>query len=132
MSPRTILQWGALNGLLAVAAGALAAHGLKTQLPPDMLAVWQTGVQYQSVHTLALLVVGLLTIHHPSRVGRLAGWLFLGGIFIFSGSLYLLALTGAHWLGAITPLGGGAFLAGWLALLMAARNLPTSPSEPRY
>ncbi|CAK0761187.1 DUF423 domain-containing protein [Gammaproteobacteria bacterium] len=126
MTPRTALQWGALSGLLAVAAGAFAAHGLRSQLPPDLLAVWQTGVQYQGTHALALLAAGLLTLHHPSRAGSLAGWLFLVGILIFSGSLYLLALTGVRWLGAITPLGGAAFLGGWLALLVAARNLPTS------
>ncbi|CAK0746135.1 DUF423 domain-containing protein [Gammaproteobacteria bacterium] len=126
MTPRATLQWGALNGLLAVAAGAFAAHGLKSQLPADLLAIWQTGVQYQAMHALALLAVGLLTLQHPSRAGRLAGWLFLGGIIIFSGSLYLLALIGVRWLGVITPLGGAAFLGGWLAFLVAARNLPIS------
>jgi uncharacterized membrane protein YgdD (TMEM256/DUF423 family) len=108
----------------AVAAGAFGAHALKSALTPDLLAVWHTAVQYQAWHALALLAVGLLMTNDPSgrrgRGLRAAAWLFAIGIVLFSGSLYLLALSGQRWLGAVTPLGGVAFLAGWLALAWAA------------
>lgn len=111
----------ALNGFMAVACGAFAAHGLKARLPEDLLAIFQTGVQYQMYHALALLAVGLLGLHmDQSGLLRTSGWLFIAGIIIFSGSLYILSLTGTRWLGAITPIGGVAFLAGWLLLLAAA------------
>lgn len=110
----------AVNGFMAVACGAFAAHGLRARLPADLLAVFQTGVQYQMYHALALLAVGILGLHMGSSgLLRASGWLFLAGIIIFSGSLYVLSLSGVRWLGAITPIGGVAFLAGWL-LLMAA------------
>lgn len=110
----------AVNGFMAVACGAFAAHGLRARLPADLLAVFQTGVQYQMYHALALLAVGILGLHMGSSgLLRASGWLFLAGIVIFSGSLYVLSLSGVRWLGAITPIGGVAFLAGWL-LLMAA------------
>ena len=106
-----------VNGFLAVALGAFAAHGLKSMLGPDLLATFQTGVQYHMYHTLALLAIGILALHFPSQSGlRIAGYLFLAGILIFSGSLYVLALSGIRWLGAITPIGGVAFLAGWAML----------------
>jgi uncharacterized membrane protein YgdD (TMEM256/DUF423 family) len=113
---RHFLALGAINGLLAVAFGAFAAHGLKGILSEGLLAVFQTGVEYQAMHALALLAVGLLGEHgrHPRL--RLAGWAFATGILLFSGSLYLLALTDARWLGAVTPFGGTAFLVGWGAL----------------
>jgi len=107
---------GAICGFLAVALGAFAAHGLKQLLSAGLLATFQTGVDYQAMHALALLVVGLLSQHRHSRALNVAGWSFATGILVFSGSLYLLALTDARWLGAITPLGGGAFLIGWAAL----------------
>jgi uncharacterized membrane protein YgdD (TMEM256/DUF423 family) len=106
-----------LNGFIAVSLGAFAAHGLKSMLGADLLATFQTGVQYHMYHSLALLAVGILVLQFPAQTGlRIAGFLFLAGIIIFSGSLYVLALSGIRWLGAITPIGGVAFLAGWALL----------------
>jgi uncharacterized membrane protein YgdD (TMEM256/DUF423 family) len=106
-----------VNGFIAVSLGAFAAHGLKSMLGPDLLATFQTGVQYHMYHSLALLAVGILVLQFPAQTGlRIAGFLFLAGIIIFSGSLYILALSGIRWLGAITPIGGVAFLAGWALL----------------
>jgi len=105
---------------MAVALGAFGAHALKARLAPDMAAVWQTAVQYHAWHALALLATGILLTQDPAR-GLLgtAGWLFLAGIVLFSGSLYLLALTGMRGLGAVTPLGGVAWLAGWAVFAWA-------------
>ena len=112
---------GAINGFLAVAFGAFAAHGLKSALSPGLLEVFRTGVEYQAMHAAALLVVGLLGQHaRNTRLLRVAGWAFASGILVFSGSLYLLAVTDARWLGAITPLGGTAFLVGWATMAWAA------------
>ena len=112
---------GALSGFVAVAAGAFGAHGLKSRLTPDLLAVFETAARYQMYHALALVLVGVLAVRRPDGGGTLpslgaAGWLFLAGTLLFSGSLYVLALSGQRWLGAITPLGGLCFLGGWLAL----------------
>jgi uncharacterized membrane protein YgdD (TMEM256/DUF423 family) len=104
---------GALSAFIAVAAGAFGAHALRARLPPDLLTVFETGARYQMYHALALLAVAWACNHWPGTPLRLAGWLFIGGTLLFSGSLYLLALTGARWLGAVTPLGGLLFLAGW-------------------
>ena len=121
MTARAALTLAALLMFVAVAAGAFGAHALRTRLAPDMTAVWQTAVQYHAWHALGLAVVGLLTIHVPERAGlALAGWLFIVGIVLFPGSLYAMALTGVRALGAITPIGGVAFLAGWLSLAWAA------------
>ena len=111
----------AISGFLVVALGAFGAHGLKEKISADLLAVYQTGVLYQMFHTLALLTVALLLMQQP-QLGALSwsGWLFVAGIVIFSGSLYLLALTGVRVLGAITPIGGVAFLGGWFCLIGAA------------
>jgi len=118
---KTYLLIAALNGFIAVALGAFGAHGLKQRLSADMLAVYQTGVQYHFYHTFALLAVALLLLHLPLNNSlRWSGILFAVGIVIFSGSLYVLSITGIRWLGAITPLGGVAFLAGWLLLARAA------------
>jgi uncharacterized membrane protein YgdD (TMEM256/DUF423 family) len=103
-----------------VALGAFAAHGLKNTIPPDMLAVFETGVRYQMYHAFALFAAAWGFAQWQSRGFVLAGWLFVAGIVVFSGSLFLLALTGARWLGAVTPLGGLAFLAGWLCLTWGA------------
>jgi len=109
-----------LNGALAVVLGAFGAHGLKQRLSTDMLAVYQTGVQYHFYHTLALLAVALLMLQWPSNnTLRWSALLFCIGIVIFSGSLYLLSISGLRWFGAITPIGGVAFIAGWLALALA-------------
>ena len=129
--PKTYLLIAALSGFIAVALGAFGAHGLRDKLSADLLAVYQTGVQYQFYHTFALLAVGLLLMLStpslssaviPPQVTWLkwSGNLFAIGIVIFSGSLYVLALSGVRWLGAITPLGGLAFLAGWISLAVAA------------
>ena len=115
---RTLFALGALLAGLAVAAGAFGAHGLRDRLPPDMLAIFETAVRYQMYHALALLVVGSLAGQWPA--GAVAGWCFVVGIAVFSGSLYVLSLTGVRWLGAITPLGGVAFLVGWAWLAWAA------------
>jgi uncharacterized membrane protein YgdD (TMEM256/DUF423 family) len=113
---RTFLLLGALGGFFTVALGAFAAHGLQAILSPGLLQTFHTGVDYQGLHSLALLAVGVLLRTQDAAALRLAGWAFASGILIFSGSLYLLALTDARWLGAITPLGGAAFLLGWGAL----------------
>lgn len=106
-----------INGFIAVSLGAFAAHGLKNALSPDLLATFQTGVQYHMYHALALLGIGVLSLHFPAQtLLKAAGFLFLAGIVLFSGSLYVLALSGIRWLGAITPLGGVAFLGGWALL----------------
>lgn len=111
---------GALSALIAVGAGAFGAHGLRARLAPELLAVFETGARYQMYHSLALLAVAWAASVWPSGVVTAAGWLFTAGIVLFSGSLYLLALTGVRWLGAITPLGGVAFLLGWGLLAWAA------------
>ena len=112
---------GGMNGFLAVALGAFGAHGLKTRLSPEMLAVYQTAVQYHTTHALALLAVGIVTYWLPdSPYLKGAGWLFLSGIILFSGSLYVLSITGDRWLGTIAPAGGSCFLIGWALLAIAA------------
>lgn len=112
--PKTFLILGAINAFLCVAFGAFGAHGLKQRLSVDMLAVYQTGVQYHFYHALGLIVVGLVLLHLPkSRPVVLSGWLMLTGIVLFSVSLYALSLTGIRGLGMITPFGGVAFLSAW-------------------
>lgn len=112
-----ILFWGAVNGFLAVALGAFGAHGLKQRLAPDLLTIYHTGVEYHFYHAMGLCIIGILTWIAPQvNLFRTAGWTMLVGIVIFSGSLYLLAITGQRWLGAITPFGGLAFLAAWAML----------------
>src|SRR6266576_452834 len=121
---RTFLLLGAILGFLGVAFGAFGAHGLRSRLSPEMLAVLETGVRYQMYHVFALLIVSSAIGHLGSaRLLAIAGWSFFAGILLFSGSLYALALTSTGILGAITPLGGLAFLIGWacLALFAAAR-----------
>ena len=106
----------AVAAFLAVALGAFGAHGLEGRISEADLATFETAVRYQMYHALALLLVAALPEAVADRGGRVAGWGFAGGILVFSGSLYLLLLTGQRWLGALTPLGGIAFLAGWAAL----------------
>src|SRR5216110_1321791 len=117
---RTFLLAGGISGLIAVAFGAFGAHGLRGRLTPEMLTVFETGVRYHMYHALALLLVAALVPRMPGKAMVAAGWLFVAGITLFSGSLYLLAVTGVTVLGAITPIGGVAFLAGWALLAFAA------------
>jgi len=117
---RTFIFVGALMGFVGVGLGAFGAHGLKGRLTAEMLAVFETGVRYQMYHALALLALGALMSRLEGRAVVVAGWSFTAGILIFSGSLYALALSGVTMLGAITPIGGVAFLIGWIALAIAA------------
>ncbi len=116
---RTFVGLGAIFAFLGVAAGAFGAHSVKALLTQDMLAVYETAVRYQMYHALALVIVGWADHRGRTASLRLAGWLFVLGILLFSGSLYVLSLSGIRWLGAVTPLGGVSFLAGW-GLLAAA------------
>ncbi len=117
---KLFLVLGSVNAMLAVMLGAFGAHGLKKMLTPDLLAVFVTGVQYHFYHALGLLAVGLIAIHLPGSIQlKLSGWLMVAGIIVFSGSLYLLALTGIRWLGAITPIGGVCFILAWAMLALA-------------
>lgn len=112
---KTFIVIGAVAMALGVILGAFGAHGLKNKLTPDLLAVYQTGVEYHLYHALGLILVGVLINQFPQVSGlHTGGWLLLAGILIFSGSLYVLAISGIRWLGAITPIGGTAFIAGWL------------------
>ena len=120
---RVFLMLAAFFGFTGVALGAFAAHGLKNRLTEQYLAIFHTGVTYQLVHTLALFGVALLLVHLPGRLVAWAGAFFVLGIVLFSGSLYVLTLTGISKLGIITPMGGAAFLAGWLCLGLAAWRL---------
>ena len=118
---RAFLVLGAINGLLTVALGAFGAHALKGLLDERGVGWWQTAVHYHGLHAVALLAVGMLALHGArGRALRVAGWGFLLGITLFCGSLYLMALSGVRALGAITPLGGVAFLIAWAALAMSA------------
>ena len=116
------IAMASISGFLAVVFGAFGAHGLKNRLTPDLMDVWQTAVQYHFWHTLALLGTGILLSqasllqNFQSNYLVISGWLFAAGIVIFSGSLYVLCLSGARWLGAITPIGGTLWLAAWAFL----------------
>ena len=113
---RLFFGLGCVSAAIAVGLGAFGAHGLRHRIVPDMLVVFEVGVRYQMYHALALLGVALAYGRWPSTAIAAAGWLFVMGTLVFSGTLYLLALTGHRWLGAITPLGGVALIAGWLLL----------------
>ena len=113
------MTWTSLSagfGFVAVALGAFGAHGLRARLGPGGIELWKTAALYHLVHAVALLALALAA--DRLRAGRAVCWMFSVGIVIFSGSLYLLALTGRSWLGAVTPIGGAAFLAGWLTLAL--------------
>jgi uncharacterized membrane protein YgdD (TMEM256/DUF423 family) len=114
---------GAIFGGLGVAAGAFGAHALRAQLEPRMLEVFETAVRYQMYHALALLAAAWLCQQSQSTAAQVAGWSFVLGILLFSGSLYAMVLTGTRGLGAVTPIGGVFFIAGWVALAMAALRL---------
>lgn len=113
---RHFLGIGAISAFIAVAAGAFGAHSLTGMVTPERLVVWETAARYQMYHALGLLVVAYLAGQKSAGPARITGWLFVAGTLLFSGSLYALTLTGVTILGAITPLGGLAFLAGWLIL----------------
>jgi uncharacterized membrane protein YgdD (TMEM256/DUF423 family) len=115
MSRRWVVL-GAVSGAIAVAAGAFGAHALKARLGPEALAVWETGARYQMYHALALVALGCAAHTWRSPALRAAGWLFVAGTLLFSGSLYLLVATGVRSFGAVTPLGGLALIAGWLCV----------------
>ena len=110
---------GSVLMFLGVGLGAFGAHALKSRLSPEMLAVFETGVRYHFYHALGLLFVGWLSHTRPSPTIDWAGWAFLAGVVVFSGSLYLLSVSGVRWLGAITPIGGLAFLGGWLLVALS-------------
>ncbi len=119
--PKTFIFWGAINAALAVTMGAFGAHGLKSRLTTEAMAVYQTAFEYHSLHAVGLILAGLaLHAWGEQPLLRWTGWLMLLGIFLFSGSLYALSISGIRWLGAITPLGGTAFIAAWLLFAVAA------------
>lgn len=112
--------------ILALAIGAFGAHGLKSHLSAEMIQIYKTGVEYHFYHSLGLLLIGVITISFPSELLKWSAILLALGIILFSGSLYVLAITGMKWIGAITPFGGLGFIAGWVLLFMAV--LKKSPS----
>ncbi len=116
---KTILMTASFLLALAVALGAFGAHGLKSQLSTDMLQTYKTGVDYHFYHALGLLLIGILAVSFPSELIKWSAILLTAGIILFSGSLYLLAVSGIKWLGAITPIGGLSFIAGWVLLFLA-------------
>lgn len=121
---KLFMMIAAAYGAISVAAGAFGAHGLKKILEPRMLEVWQTAAQYQMYHALALLAVAWLISKQPSGAATAAGWAFVVGVLVFSGTLYAMALSGVKILGAITPIGGVAFIVGWICLAVGASKLP--------
>lgn len=114
---------GAVNAFVSVAGGAFAAHALRNRLEQRMVDVFETAARYQMYHALALLAVGWLITRTTGGVATAAGWCFLVGIALFSGSLYALSTTGVKWLGMITPIGGTLFLIGWVLLVVAAARM---------
>ncbi|PND35310.1 hypothetical protein A6B37_05015 [Achromobacter sp. HZ01] len=120
MTDRQLTILAALNLLVAVGAGAFGAHGLKRMITPELLTVWQTGVLYHLIHALGLLAIALLGARYGSPLLSAAGVVMFVGIVLFSGSLYVLSLTGTHRLGIVTPFGGAAFLAAWAMVALAA------------
>jgi uncharacterized membrane protein YgdD (TMEM256/DUF423 family) len=117
---RLFVMLGALSGALAVAAGAFGAHALRARLEPRMLEVFETAARYQMYHALALFAVAWVASRWPGTLVHASGWLFVAGTVLFSGSLYAMTFTGVRALGAITPLGGVLFIAGWACLAVAA------------
>lgn len=114
---------GAFLAIIAVILGAFGAHILKSKLPPEDLAIFETGVRYHMYHALAIIILGVVGLNYDENLIRLPAILLVLGIFVFSGSLYSLALTGYRWLGAITPIGGLSFIAGWVLFIIKMRAL---------
>jgi uncharacterized membrane protein YgdD (TMEM256/DUF423 family) len=117
---RIFFSFGCLSAFMGVCAGAFGAHALEGRLDAGMLSVFETGVRYQLYHAFGLIVAAWAHGRWPSNLVKSGGWMFAAGTLLFSGSLYLLTAGGAAWLGAVTPVGGLAFLAGWLCLAVAA------------
>lgn len=120
MTPRLLIATGALLAGIGVAAGAFGAHGLSDVLTPDRMRVYETAVRYQLIHALGLLIAGIIALTAPAAQVMVAGYLFIAGTLLFSGSLYLLVLTDTPWLGAVTPFGGVAWIVGWAFLALGA------------
>lgn len=120
---RLFLLIGAVSGGISVAAGAFGAHALRDKVEPRLLEVFETAARYQMYHALALLAVGLIASRWPSSLVSSAGWLFVAGTLFFSGSLYAMTFTGIRALGAITPIGGVCFIAGWACIALAASKI---------
>ncbi len=116
---KLFLSLGAVSGAIGVILGAFGAHGLQDRLTEKLMKTWQTGVEYQFYHTFALLVIGLLALKFQSGLLTSSGWSFVAGILLFSGSLYALSLSGITKFGAITPIGGLFFIAGWILLTLS-------------
>ncbi len=116
---RVFFTIGALFAFAGVAVGAFGAHSLKGRISTEMLLVFEVGVRYQMYHAFALIAAAWVQAKWPSALATSGGWFFVAGILLFSGSLYLISLSGLRWLGAITPIGGAAFLVGWLCLALA-------------
>ena len=127
-SERLFIGLGALNAFIAVAMGAFAAHALKENLSERYLSVIQTAVDYQFYHALGLILIGLLYQQNKNKLTARAGWLMLCGIILFSGSLYILGLSGTKWLGMITPVGGVCFLIAWTTLAFSY----LTPQKEKY
>lgn len=123
---RLFLATGCVSGFLSVALGAFAAHGLKSRLDEYSMGVFRTGIDYQFYHTFALVLVGILVLFRPTPSFNWAGYAFIFGICVFSGSLYLLAFTGVKTWGAVTPIGGVGFLVGWILLLAGVLDITKS------
>jgi len=119
---RFFFSAGAIAAFIAVALGAFGAHSLRPKLTPDMLNIFEIGVRYQLYHAFGLIAVAWAITRWPEADFNAAGWCFIAGIIVFSGSLYLISITGVRWLGAVTPLGGLAFLAGWAILVWAVNR----------
>jgi|SoiMethySBSTD1v2_1073268.scaffolds.fasta_scaffold00240_39 uncharacterized membrane protein YgdD (TMEM256/DUF423 family) len=131
---RLFLFMGAVSGFLAVALGAFGEHALWERLSSDRLAIFETAARYQMFHSLALVMTGMVVTRRIGRAAPAAGWLFAAGIVLFCGSLYLLALSGARWWGAVTPLGGLSWLAAWVLLAFSGargRMQVAAVEEPR-
>ena len=120
---RLFLIIGAVSAAISVAAGAFGAHSLRQTIEPSLLDVFETGARYQMYHALALVGVGLVASRWPSSLLTSAGWLFVAGTVLFTGSLYAMTFTGIRVLGAITPLGGLCFIGGWICLAVAAARI---------
>ena len=111
---------GALSALVGVSAGAFGAHGLQGRLDPEMLSIFEVGVRYQMYHAFGLIAAAWTQAKWPTRSATTGGWMFVAGTVLFSGSLYILSMTGEKWLGMIPPFGGLAFIAGWACMAWAA------------